>query len=166
MKKQYWIILIILLVLIVGYLGQQGIKNILTKTPALQSISNRTTPSSISTDSAKPTEKPMTETTVVKSNSTKGDFIAGPPYGRALYIFDKDKPGVSDCTGDCLLKWLPYTTISPPSDLPANIGTIQQKDGIYQYTYKDMPLYYYTGDTEPGDTKGDGVNGVWHLVKP
>ncbi len=168
MKKQYWILLIILLVLIVGYLGRQSIKNLLTKIPALQSINNTTTSSSpsISTTSAKPTEKPITDIVVTKSNATKGDFVAGPPYGRALYIFDKDKPGVSNCTGDCLSQWPPYTTISPSSTLPANIGTMKKDGGIFQYTYKDMPLYYYAKDIEPGDVKGDSVNGVWHLVKP
>jgi predicted lipoprotein with Yx(FWY)xxD motif len=29
-----------------------------------------------------------------------------------------------------------------------------------------MPLYYYSGDKNIGEINGDGIEGVWHLVKP
>lgn len=28
------------------------------------------------------------------------------------------------------------------------------------------PTYFYAGDTAPGDAKGDGAGGVWHLATP
>jgi hypothetical protein len=27
-----------------------------------------------------------------------------------------------------------------------------------------MPLYYWVGDAQPGDTNGQGVNEVWYVV--
>jgi len=35
-----------------------------------------------------------------------------------------------------------------------------------QVTYNGIPLYYYSKDTKPGDTTGEGVGGIWHVVKP
>ena len=40
------------------------------------------------------------------------------------------------------------------------------RDGGKQLTYKGMPLYFYKGDLKAGDTKGNGVGGVWFVAKP
>jgi predicted lipoprotein with Yx(FWY)xxD motif len=32
-----------------------------------------------------------------------------------------------------------------------------------QWTYRGKPLYTYSKDA-PGETKGDGVEGKWHLL--
>ena len=40
-----------------------------------------------------------------------------------------------------------------------------RKDGAEQWAFKGMPLYYWAGDSKPGDTNGDGVGGVWHVLK-
>lgn len=87
--------------------------------------------------------------------------------GMTLYTFDKDKVGVSNCTGSCITIWPPYTTSSNSATLPANMTTIKRADdGKMQYTWKGMPLYYYSKDTKSGDLLGDGFNGVWHIVNP
>jgi Secreted repeat of unknown function len=33
-----------------------------------------------------------------------------------------------------------------------------------QATYNGYPLYLYVGDNGPGDTAGNGVGGVWHVI--
>jgi len=33
-------------------------------------------------------------------------------------------------------------------------------------TYDGHPLYYFKADSAPGDTKGQGVGGVWFEVAP
>ena len=38
-------------------------------------------------------------------------------------------------------------------------------EGI-QVTYNGWPLYFYAGDTAPGDTNGQGQGGVWYVVDP
>ena len=39
-------------------------------------------------------------------------------------------------------------------------------DGTLQWAYKGRPLYQSANDKQPGDHKGDGFRGIWHLVKP
>jgi predicted lipoprotein with Yx(FWY)xxD motif len=50
--------------------------------------------------------------------------------------------------------------------MPANITVIIRTDGTKQFAWNSMPLYYYSKDAKAGDLTGDGVGGVWHLVKP
>ncbi len=35
-----------------------------------------------------------------------------------------------------------------------------------QVTYDDQPLYYFSGDSAPGDTKGQNLGKVWFVVAP
>jgi len=48
--------------------------------------------------------------------------------------------------------------------LPANVGVITRTDGSKQYTYKNLPLYYFTGD-QTGQVTGDNVEN-FHVAKP
>ena len=48
----------------------------------------------------------------------------------------------------------------------APFGTVTRADGSAQLTYNGRPLYFYIKDTNPGDTKGQGVGGVWYVAKP
>jgi hypothetical protein len=49
---------------------------------------------------------------------------------------------------------------------PALVGITVRSDGTRQLTLAGWPLYRYTGDTAPGQTKGEGVAGSWHAVGP
>lgn len=83
--------------------------------------------------------------------------------GMTVYTFDHDSPGsgTSACTGGCSKAWPPV----PAGDVAgAGIGSITRPDGTQQATYAGKPLYYYAGDSKPGDKNGDGVAGVWHAV--
>ena len=47
------------------------------------------------------------------------------------------------------------------------IGTTPRSDGQSQVTYNGHPLYYYQGDSNAGDTNGQGVNGFgapWYVL--
>ncbi len=162
MKKQYWI-LIIIIVLVLGYFGRHRIKTLLTGASTPPPVQTAIKASGASESAATATKS--ADIIITKSTSAKGNYLVG-PNSMTLYIFAQDTPGVSNCSGSCAALWPPYTTISPANTLPVNIGLIKQTNGISQYTYKGMPLYFYTPDKQPGDTKGDGVNGVWHLIKP
>lgn len=107
---------------------------------------------------------PVSAIVKVNSSSSKGNFLTD-SNGMTLYIFDKDSNGVSNCTGKCVAIW-PVFLASSQSNLPANITIIQRSDGLMQYAWKGMPLYYYASDKNPGDINGDGFGGIWHLVKP
>lgn len=85
--------------------------------------------------------------------------------GMTVYTYVKDKTGVSNCTGGCLKTWPAYVAPAQTGNFPANISVIKHDDGTLQYTWKGMPLYYYTKDGDSGDAYGNGVGGVWSVVK-
>lgn len=85
--------------------------------------------------------------------------------GMTVYTFDNDTPdsGESACYNQCAVNWPP---VSPDDVSNDDIGAITRKDGSKQATYKGAPLYYFVADKAAGDKKGDGLKGVWHVVKP
>jgi predicted lipoprotein with Yx(FWY)xxD motif len=90
--------------------------------------------------------------------------------GMALYISLNDQPGKSNCTGDCLTQWHPLLangSIVPGDGISwTKLGVIILPDNTRQITYNGAPVYYYTGDKNPGDTSGQGLAGNWFLVTP
>ena len=51
----------------------------------------------------------------------------------------------------------------------ADLGTITRSDGTKQVTYLGHPLYYFAGDSGPGQTNGQGSDSFgakWWLVAP
>jgi predicted lipoprotein with Yx(FWY)xxD motif len=91
--------------------------------------------------------------------------------GHTLYTFDVDDPGVSNCSGECLVNWPPLL-VAAADELPlgegldpADFATITRDDGALQVTYLEMPLYFFIGDEAPGDANGDGLNDVWHIIE-
>ena len=97
-----------------------------------------------------------------------GSFLVD-TKGMTLYSFKKDTPGKSACEGDCLAKWPLYfrEAVAAKDGVKAeDFATITRSDGQKQTTYKGMPLYYFSGDKNPGDTTGQGVKDVWFVVNP
>jgi predicted lipoprotein with Yx(FWY)xxD motif len=88
------------------------------------------------------------------------------PDGFTLYIFTADTDGASTCYDACADAWPSVPGDTPiGSDLDDSIfGTTTRDDGSDQLTVNGMPLYLYAPDTAPGDTNGQGVNGVWFVV--
>lgn len=91
--------------------------------------------------------------------------------GRALYVYTKDKGTTSVCYGECATAWPPLlatgaVTISGKFTVPHDLGTTTRTDGSKQVTYGGHPLYYFAGDSAAGQTKGQGLGGVWFLVGP
>ena len=46
------------------------------------------------------------------------------------------------------------------------LGTVDHPDAGTQVTYNGWPLYFFSGDSAPGDTNGQGQGGVWYVVDP
>ena len=84
--------------------------------------------------------------------------------GMTLYIFDKDVPGTSNCHDGCAASWPPFIAKEGAS-AEGDFSLVTRKDGAAQWAFKGMPLYYWAGDDAPGDATGDGVGGVWHVLK-
>ncbi|HVH77721.1 MAG TPA: hypothetical protein VM755_22625 [Stellaceae bacterium] len=85
--------------------------------------------------------------------------------GMTLYTYDGDRPGLSKCDGLCAIAWPPAGAAADAR--PAGRFTlITRADGSRQWAYKGAPLYGYFRDSKPGDTAGDGDDGVWRVAKP
>jgi predicted lipoprotein with Yx(FWY)xxD motif len=90
--------------------------------------------------------------------------------GMTLYMFTKDGPDQSTCSGKCFTSWPPLNTQGHPNlgaGVDASlIGNTKATDGTEMVTYNKMPLYYFFKDKKPGDTTGQGSNNVWYVVSP
>jgi predicted lipoprotein with Yx(FWY)xxD motif len=119
--------------------------------------------------------KPATASTakpVVAVRGTPLGKILVDAQGRTLYVFEADKPNVSNCSGACRSVWPPLTSGSAPTAARGALGArlaIVAVGGRLQVTYNGHPLYFYAGDTKPGDTTGQGLNQFgadWYVLAP
>lgn len=75
--------------------------------------------------------------------------------GLSLYTFDSDVAfsGQSNCHDDCARIWPPLYAESI-DQAGGDFSIITRNDGTLQWAYKGLPLYFYFGDTVPGDLSG------------
>jgi len=90
--------------------------------------------------------------------------------GLTLYYRDTDVPPSTVCSGGCANAWPPLVISSssvPTSavSLPGKLTIVADANGK-QVEYNGHPLYIYSGDPGPGQTTGEGVGGIWHVVTP
>ena len=109
---------------------------------------------------------------VSTAKGSLGTFLTD-AKGRALYLWNADKGSMSACSGACAQAWPPLTTTAKPkagSGVQASLlGTTKRADGSLEVTYAGHPLYYFAGDSSPGQTTGEGNNGFgapWWVVSP
>jgi predicted lipoprotein with Yx(FWY)xxD motif len=110
--------------------------------------------------------------TIGIENSSLGKVLDD-SKGNTLYLFKKDAGTKSACTGACASAWPPLRASGKPtagSGASASmVGTSPRSDGKAQVTYNGHPVYTFTGDKNPGDTNGQGVNGfggLWYVLSP
>ena len=108
------------------------------------------------------------EGTVAVASTGLGEVLVD-AKGRTLYVFTKDKGDQSVCSGKCAAAW-PALTVTGAATAGTGVqasllSTSKQANGSTQVTYGGKPLYYFAGDTAAGDTKGQGLNGVWFVVR-
>jgi predicted lipoprotein with Yx(FWY)xxD motif len=84
--------------------------------------------------------------------------------GRTLYLFEKDRKGMSACTGQCASFWPPLMTKGKPRAIggakASLLGTTKRANGRLQVTYNHHPVYTFAEDTKKGQTKGEGIERV------
>ena len=110
--------------------------------------------------------------TVSATNTSLGMILVD-GNGRTLYLFEKDQPNQSACTGACVAAWPVDQSSGTPkagSDVTASLlGTIKRSDNTTQVTYNKHPLYYFTRDSQAGQHNGQGVDAFgakWFAVGP
>ena len=84
-----------------------------------------------------------------------------------LYTFDRDVQGSgkSVCNGPCAVNWPPLMAVDTDK-ASGDYSIVTRDDGKKQWAIKGKPLYYWIKDTKAGDKTGDGVQNVWHIIKP
>ncbi|HEY3751193.1 MAG TPA: hypothetical protein VGL80_18540 [Pseudonocardiaceae bacterium] len=107
--------------------------------------------------------------TVETQIGAMGTFLTD-QTGKALYLYTPDTTTASMCTGTCATLWPPVTSTGSVSAsgnaMPSKLGMITRPDGMRQVTYAGHPLYYYEGDTQAGQTNGEGLMNIWFLLSP
>jgi predicted lipoprotein with Yx(FWY)xxD motif len=106
----------------------------------------------------------------LKVAHTQAGPVLASSRGLTVYYYSADKPhsGKSACTGTCATAWPPLAApVKAPAGvrLPGKLGVITRPDGVKQVTLKGYPLYLYIGDKAPGQVKGNGIGGAWHVIK-
>ncbi|NJM07262.1 CHRD domain-containing protein [Candidatus Gracilibacteria bacterium] len=116
-----------------------------------------------------------TVTVELSDNATLGKLLTA-SNGLTLYHFQNDSENKSNCNGGCAAVWPPLlidaaTAPTAGAGVSGVLGTITRDDGTTQVTYNGLPLYFFVGnattagDTQPGSTNGQGIGGVWFIVK-
>ena len=107
--------------------------------------------------------------TVTTTSDDLGTYLVG-PEGLTLYYFTKDlTPGQSVCLGGCLEAWPPLLVgdgqqMGAGDGVTGTLAAFARDDGSLQATYRGRPLYYWQGDTAPGETNGQGIGGAWFVA--
>ena len=122
---------------------------------------------------APPSSSPPAAAVVEAHGSRLGQLLVD-GQGRTLYLFEADQPGMSSCNGACASAWPPYLSDATPHAGTGVTGSLlgtsaRGDDGGTQVTYDGHPLYYYAGDSEPGDTAGQGLDqfgAKWYVLAP
>ena len=92
--------------------------------------------------------------------------------GMTVYLFIPDAQGAPTCTDACAQSWPPVvvkegTEVTGGEGVDASLlGTADHPEAGRQATYNGWPLYVFSGDSEPGDTNGQGQGGVWYALDP
>lgn len=105
---------------------------------------------------------PGTGGTVALGKTSLGKVLVGPD-GRTVYRYDPDHGGASTCYDACATAWPPVAgpVTAGAGVSAARLGSVDRKDGTAQATYGGWPLYYFAGDTAPGQATGQASGGVW-----
>lgn len=107
------------------------------------------------------TASPSAAVTVEAPSIGGHNILVASKNDMTLYQFSMDQAGsgTSACTGSCASEWPPLTipagTMPNAPGISGQWGTITRPDGSTQVTYNGRPLYFFSGDSKPGDIKGN-----------
>lgn len=111
--------------------------------------------------------------TVIATASASGSKFLISGTGHAIYLWAKDGKNSSACSGACASAWPPVPATGKVTAaggaVASDLGTIDRSDGTKQVTYDGHPLYYFAGDSGPGQANGQGSDNFgakWWLVAP
>ncbi len=157
-------------VLLVGIVGAACTSNPGATATPLATTAATAAPTTAAT--SQPSASTVAATVEAKPVGSVGTVLVAGSNGMTLYNFAKDvkDSGTSACTDQCLVTW-PALTV-PAGGTPiagagvtGTLATITRADnGQLQVTYNGLPLYFFSGDSAPGDANGVYTN--WVVVNP
>jgi predicted lipoprotein with Yx(FWY)xxD motif len=110
---------------------------------------------------------PVGTTVLIVQHSNLG-WVMAKADGYVVYTYAKDsKDGAPTCTGSCASVWTPVTGMpkaGPADNFPGSFGVVTGAGGTKVITYNGYPLYTYAGASTLS-TKGNGIDGAWHVIK-
>jgi len=106
--------------------------------------------------------------TVKIAGSSLGRILVD-PRGHTLYLFERDRNGVSACNTACQGYWPPFVSRSVPRTgvQQSLLGLTRPQHGLRQVTYAGHLLYTFVGDKQAGQTTGEGLHnfgGGWDAL--
>jgi predicted lipoprotein with Yx(FWY)xxD motif len=132
-----------------------------------KSSSATTTAPAVTTTAPSPTTAQPNAAAIVKTAATSLGTILVSGEGRTLYHRTDESATHIVCTGACATTWPPFLgegTTGVGSGIPP-LTTVKRPDGTSQVVAGGQPLYTYAGDSKAGDTNGQGVGGIWFVIK-
>ena len=162
------------LILILAACSSGGGATTAPSTPASQPVAPSTAPSAAPSGAPAPSATAETgetyELKVAAGSGSVTNYLTG-ENGKTLYIFTKDTKdsGKSVCNGDCASTWPPLVVdsldeVKADSGVGGKLALVTRDDGTKQVSYNGMPLYYFAADAAAGDTKGQGIGGIWFVA--
>ena len=110
---------------------------------------------------------PAVGTTVLIVMHSNLGWVMAKANGLVVYTFGKDSKGAPPtCTGSCASVWAPVTGVpkaGPADTFPGTFGVVTGAGGQKVITYDGYPLYTFVA-APPLSTKGNGLEGAWHVV--
>ena len=107
------------------------------------------------------------DTVLIVQKSDLG-WVLATAKGYVVYTYGNDKKGGQPtCTSSCAAIWPAVTGIpmtNSGESLPGTLGTVTMANGAKQITYDGYPLYTFKTEG-PLATTGNGVDGLWHVIK-
>jgi predicted lipoprotein with Yx(FWY)xxD motif len=83
--------------------------------------------------------------------------------GMTLYFYSMDSHITSNCEEACTNRMRPM--LASANDVGFGpLDIMRRRDGQPQWGFRRHPVYRYAGDSKPGDTMGDGMDGQWHQI--
>jgi predicted lipoprotein with Yx(FWY)xxD motif len=107
--------------------------------------------------------------TVMAKNVGALGMVLVDSKGFTLYHLTGETVSKLMCTAACVQAWPPLKASGSPtggSGATGTLSTAMRSDGISQVTYDGLLLYTFSGDTQPGQANGQGIEGKWFAVTP
>jgi predicted lipoprotein with Yx(FWY)xxD motif len=138
---------------------------------ALAFVAALTASALVATAHAKTASRSVTTGTLVNLRKTALGSVLVDNRGRTLYLFEKDKNGMSACASACLSYWPTLTSVGTPragAGVHQSLLTLAKaQHGTRQVLYAGHPLYTFVEDKSAGQTNGENLDDFgaeWYAV--